>query len=87
MLADDDVTVASEAPVDTCVVWLAWTDSSEEIVVDIEVCVDWTAETEGVIVRLAGSEAFSTLVAGYALASRTWLPKVPAIAIRAIQRS
>ena len=56
--------VSSESPVETSVVSETWADSSLDMVVDIELSVPSTVETEPVIVKLAPSTPLSTLVGG-----------------------
>lgn len=56
--------VFSELPEDTCVVCDVALESTEESVVDSDVWPDTAPETDGVIVRLAGSAPFRTWFAG-----------------------
>ncbi len=56
--------VFSERLLDTWAVWDTWADNSLEIVVDIELSVPRTVETEPVIVREAPSTPFRTFVVG-----------------------
>ncbi len=63
-LSEVDKAVSSESAVETWVVCTAWMDSSLDMVVDIELSVPSTVETEPVIVRAEPSTAFRILVVG-----------------------
>lgn len=65
VLVDDDMTVLSETPEDTCVVCEVWVEMRLETVVESELFEPSTVETEvAVSVRLPGSTPFITLVGG-----------------------
>lgn len=81
-LEEVEMTVASDWPEEIWLVCELAPLVTDESVVDSEVSAEMTLETDGVIVRFAGSAALSTFVWGYASRSRTAAPNAPAMTIR-----